>query len=328
MSELMQTAAIGGYFQLELPDSKPHYHQNAQLYQSARAAFRSLLQAGRPRKVFIPKYICDAMISPLHEEKIDYEWYELNDTLDVPNSLALGEEEWLVYVNYFGISQAQVERVMQNFPPDQLVFDFSQAFFDLPVSEALATIYSPRKFFGVPDGGMLQSKIAVNQPSVQDNGSLSRMSHLLKRLNEIPESGYADYLLAEQSIEDSKPMLMSRLTQRLITSIDYEAVKQKRMENFSYLHEKLKSINLLSIPTNNLLAPLCYPLITLDSNLRDKFIKNRIFIPRYWNDATKRLCPETSERMVDRLLPLPIDQRYGQIEMDRMLSLLSDSVHL
>lgn len=327
LSELIQTTAIGGYFQLELPEPKTHYHQNAQLYQSARAAFRALLQAGRPKKVFIPKYICDAILSPLTEEQIEYEWYELNDSLDVSDSVVLGDNEWLLYANYFGICQTQVDRLLQKYSADQLVFDFSQAFFDPPRTEALATIYSPRKFFGVPDGGMLYSKIAVKQPTVQDTGSLSRVSHLLKRLYEKPESGYSDYLLAEQSLEDSKPMLMSGLTQRLITSIDYEVVKQKRMENFSFLHEQLKSINLLSIHAKNQLAPLCYPLITHDSSLRDMLIKNRVFIPRYWHDAITRLSPEISERMVECLLPLPIDQRYGQVDMERMVALILDSIN-
>ena len=328
MSESMPLKAIGGYFELELASDSTPYHQNMQLYQSARAAFRSLLQARRPRKVFIPSYICDAMLSPLQEENIDYEWYDLTEELDVPNSLALDKNEWLIYVNYFGVSQLQVLRVLQNYPSDQLVFDFSQAFFDLPIPEVLATIYSPRKFFGVPDGGMLFSKLAVNQPKMQDNGSLSRMPHLLKRLTEMPENGYSDYLSAEQSLEDSNPMRMSELTQRLLTAIDFEAAKQKRMENFSYLHGKLKSINLLSTPVKQSIAPLCYPFLTHDRNLRDKLIKNRVFIPRYWNDATKRLTPEMSERFIDCLLPLPLDQRYGQAEMDRMISLLSESEHL
>lgn len=327
MPELtQQETAIGGYFQLELSTDNTHYHHNAHLYQSARAAFRSLLKAGRPTRVFIPKYICDAIISPLHEEKIDFEWYELDDSLDVPDSVALKDGEWLLYVNYFGVCQAQVDRLLERYPSKQIVFDFSQAFFDLSKSDALATIYSPRKFFGVPDGGLLLSSIDVNRPQVQDTKSQYRMSHLLKRMCEKPEKGYPDYLLAEDSLADSTPMLMSGLTQSLLRSIDYQFIQKRRMRNFTYLHTRLRSKNALVINEANLVAPLCYPFLTKNKKLRDFLLENRVFIPKFWRDADERVSPAWSEKMINGLLPLPIDQRYGQEEMERMVSLITECV--
>lgn len=324
LCKLSQDTAIGGYFQLELPSENTGYHQSAQLYQSARAAFRALLQAGRPTRVFIPKYICDAIIPPLHEEKINYEWYELDASLDVPNSVALKDDEWLLYVNYFGVCQAQVERLLERYPSKQIVFDFSQAFFDLSKPHALATIYSPRKFFGVPDGGLLLSSIDVSPPQVQDTKSQYRMSHLLKRLWGKPERGYPDYLLAEDSLEDSTPMLMSGLTQSLLRSIDYQSIQETRTQNFNYLHTRLESKNALVINETNLVAPLCYPFLTKNKRLRNFLLENRVFIPKFWGDAEKRMSTEWSEKMINGLLPLPIDQRYGQEEMERIISLITE----
>lgn len=324
MSELILETAIGGYFQLELSLNNKHYHQNAKLYQSARAAFRALLQAGRPTRVFIPKYICDAIISPLHEEKIDYEWYDIDDSLDVPDSVVLRDGEWLLYVNYFGVCQAQVDRLFERYPPKQIVFDFSQAFFDQSKSDALATIYSPRKFFGVPDGGLLLSSIDVSRPQIQDTKSQSRITHLLKRMSEKPEEGYPDYLLAEESLEDSTPMLMSGLTDSLLRTIDYQSIQKRRMRNFIYLHSRLKSKNALVINEVNLCAPLSYPFLTTNKRLRDFLLENRVFIPKFWRDAYKRVSPAWSEKMINGLLPLPTDQRYGQEEMERMISLITE----
>lgn len=326
MSRQSNDQAIGGYFELELPPAGTHFHPEAILYQSARAAFRALLKARRPRKVLVPKYICNAMLSPLIQEAVDYAWYDLDASLNVPNSVELREGEWLLYVNYFGVCQTQVESLLSNYPADQLVFDYSQAFFDPPRLEALATVYSPRKFFGVPDGGMLITSCEVSQKDVWDLNTLSRMKHLLRRLCEFPEEGYQDYLAAESSLEDSTPIHMSRLTQRILASIDYQKVQKKRLENFSFIHYRLKSANDFGFDTSRIVAPLCYPLISNKKGLRELLIKNRVFVPTYWPDARARLGSTWNERMTDGLIPLPIDQRYEQDDMEHILKLIDESV--
>lgn len=266
------------------------------------------------------------MVSPLIQEGQVYEWYQLDSSLNVPCSLELKDNELLLYVNYFGVCQKQVEKVLKNYPPAQVVLDYSQAFFDPPKLDALATIYSPRKFFGIPDGGMLLSRCDVSQPQVQDMGSLSRMTHLLRRMCQTPEHGYSDYIHAEDSLNDSTPMAMSSLTHCLLKSIDYQAVQKKRMQNFVYLHSRLKFDNGFVFDVTDIVAPLCYPFITNIKGLRDYLIRNRIFVPTYWRDAIKRVSGDWTEKMIDGLLPLPIDQRYGKEEMEHMISLISKDV--
>jgi len=132
LSELTRIKSIGGYFDLELPRGNEFsMHENVIYYQSARAAFRSLLQAGKPQRVWLPKYICDAMLSPLQDEGIECSWYDLDENLNVAESIVLGDGEWLLYVNYFGVCQRQVDDLLSRFPVKQIVFDFSQAFFHL-----------------------------------------------------------------------------------------------------------------------------------------------------------------------------------------------------
>ena len=66
--------------------------------------------------------------------------------------MQLREGGWLLYVNYFGICQHQERQVLERFGASRVVLDRSQAFFADPI-DCLATIYSPRKFFGVPTEG-------------------------------------------------------------------------------------------------------------------------------------------------------------------------------
>ena len=326
MSELVRAKSIGGYFDLELPrDNSSHMYDKAIYYQSARAAFRSLLQARKPKKVWLPKYICDAMLSPLIDEGIEYSWYDLDENLNVVESIVLEDDEWLLYVNYFGVCQRQVDDLLSRFPVKQIVFDFSQAFFDIPKSEALATIYSPRKFFGVPDGGLLVTDIDVMLPSQQDDDSLLRMTHLLKRLYVKPEAGYSSYLSSEESLGESEPKQMSGLTRRLLGTIDFEKVRKKRIDNFNYLHNRLKDINLFNLDDSKVISPLCYPFITTNMNLRKKLIENRVFVPTYWNDALDRVDNNWATKMIHNLLPVPLDQRYDLDDMNNLARLLLGS---
>jgi hypothetical protein len=246
----------------------------------------------------------------------------VNEQLEVDANTRTGIDDWLLYVNYFGICNNQVAQLLQRLSPDQVVLDFSQSFFSRPASDALATIYSPRKFFGVPDGGLLISRIPVSHPETQDTGSFGRISHLMRRLGDSPEAGYAEYQHAEESLAECEPKQMSKLTERILSSIDFDSVSKKRRENFLFLHKELGKDNQLSVDASSITAPLCYPLLTGDSGLRGKLINKRIFISTYWTDAISRISDEWTEKLVRNLLPLPIDQRYEQNDMERLLSVI------
>lgn len=314
--------AIGGYFELELPPGKEFY-PDALMFQSARAAFLALLRVGAPRRVWMPRFICGSMFAPLYQADIECLFYSIDDKLDISDQIKLDDGDWLLYVNYFGICSRQVDRVLTRFNPYQVVIDNSQAFFS-PSRDCLATIYSPRKFFGVPDGGLLFSQLQISLPEEEDSGSLNRMVRLLTRLAESPEAGYEDYQRAEMSLQDIEPRRMSRLTQRLLLSLDFEVIRRKRNDNFRSLHERLGEYNPLQIDLSAVDGPLCYPFITKEAGLRQELINERIFVPTYWPDILSREDEGSYEYwMVNACLALPCDQRYDKSEMERILAIVN-----
>ncbi|HHC7318802.1 hypothetical protein G6364_13370 [Vibrio cholerae] len=322
MSDL--TGAIGGYFSLELPQPKEHYHPDLLHFQSARAAFYSLLRTGSPRKVWMPYYICDSMLSPLYEIGVPVSFYSLNSDFSVKDDIELLDGEWIVYVNYFGICGAEQNRLLSKYPKEQLVFDHSQAFFQKPL-DCLATIYSPRKFFGVPDGGMLSTQLKIRNDFVQDESSYDRIAHLLKRTCFAPEKGYADYQMAESSLHSCQPKGMSRFTDNLLKTIDYSAVKNQRNSNFWYLHEALASVNKIQI--DNVDGPMVYPFLMDNVSLKYQLIQRRIFIPTYWPEVAQRGDSGVFERkLIADLNALPCDQRYSVNEMDNILRLINECI--
>jgi len=302
------------------------YHDHSYRFQSARAAFQALLQHIKPKLVWVPKYTCDAIIEPLQHEGIKYAWYNLDLDLAIKSDVSLKEGEYILYVNYFGLSDHHIEKLFRSIPPERVILDFSQAFFSKKWTKALATIYSPRKFFGVPDGGMLETKLPIKLPSQQDDCSVERMTHLLKRLCMEPEDGYIDYQHAESSLSNCNPRKMSRLTERLLQSIDFEKAKKRRYENFIFLEESLRKYNCFDVSVSPNLSPLCYPFMTTDNRLKEYLIKHRVFVPTYWHDAIDRVDHEWADKMIHNLLPLPIDHRYGLQEMMRISELVVEGL--
>ena len=115
---------------------------------------------------------------------------------------------------------------------------------------------------------------------------------------------------------------MSDLTRRLLATVDIGRVAKARRENFMLLHARLAGLNLLSLDATAIAAPMCYPLLIPKPGLRKFLIGKRIFIPQYWEGVGRGDGFEIERFIVDDLVPLPCDQRYGPSDMRRVLDAL------
>lgn len=322
--QLMKDKPIGGYFELELPSENPPIYANAHNFQSARSAFYALLLSLKPEKVWMPYYICDSMIAPLTAAGVEIGYYSLNSDFSIKNDIDLKKSEWLFYVNYFGICGSQQQKILEKYNCLQVVFDHSQAFFQKPL-ECLATIYSPRKFFGVPDGGLVITNQNILTPEDVDQASITRSAHLLKRLGSTPESGYSDFIESEKSLMELTPKKMSLFTQRILASIAYDNCRKKRNVNFKFIHNRLAEKNELShiIDIEDLNGPMIYPFLSNDPNLKKTLIENRIYVPTYWPECERHVCTKSYEKkLVAFLVPIPCDHRYTESDLCRIFNLL------
>lgn len=316
--------AIGGYFELELAPNSHTIHERAQKYQSARAAFLALLQtADGFDRVWMPHYICLSMIAPVHAAGKQVCFYSLEQDMTPEAELTIGPRDILLFVNYFGVCEKQVDAVLERFNPQQVVIDGSQAFY-MEAKTCLASIYSPRKFFGIPDGGLMVCNPPILPPASKDDGSEARMPHLIKRLSGGPESGYQDFQLSEISLDNMEPLCMSTLTDKLFSRCDHESARIARNENFKFLRTGLDKYNTINLPVE-VNGPLCYPFFPASLVDKEKFSKRRIFMPTYWPDVSERVSQDSFEfNLQQRLLPVPCDQRYSPNELETIIELFSE----
>ena len=312
--------AIGGYFALELRDGEL-YHREAFALNSARHCLEYLLRSRNCKKIFVPYYTCEVVVEAIVNAQTEYEMYALTAALEPASLPELQQDELFLYTNYYGIKDTTVADLCRIYG-SQLIVDNAQAFYAAPI-DGIDTFYSPRKFFGVPDGGYLSSSHVNVLPDTIGKSSM-RMSHLLKRIEDGAHAGYPDFQRNDDSLRHLGICRMSFLTEKLLRNVDYENVRQRRWSNFEYLHHRLAPLNRLNIDLASISVPMVYPFWTSNGNLRTKLIKNKVFVAKYWPGvADIPHCPELEKDLVENLIPLPIDQRYSQIDMERIVDLIT-----
>lgn len=304
---------IGGYFELELNKGK-EYHSKAIKLNTGRNAFEYVLKAKKYKKVYIPYYTCEVMLEPIKKLNLDYEFYSIaRDFYPVFDFSTIKKEEVFVYTNYFGICNNQVKQVIDNCK--NIIIDNSQAFFSKPL-KGIDTFYSPRKFFGIPDGAYLYTDKELKE-ELEEDFSKDRVAHLLGRVEDEPEKYYLTFKENDDKLKNQPIKKMSKLTERILEGIDYKKVIKKRRDNYIYLEKLLKGSNKLDILLSEGEVPMVYPYLTDKKGLREYLIKSKVFVAKYWPNVMEGVNKDSLEyELQEYLLPLPIDQRYGIEDME------------
>jgi len=314
--------AIGGYHELELNDNGSIYHDQAIALNTGRNALEFILSNRNYKRIYIPYYTCDVILEPFHKLKIEYQFYHLNKNF-LPILDPIDENEALLYVNYFGLMNNIISKGLTAY--QNIIIDNSQAFFNKP-NKNNSTFYSPRKFFGVPDGGFAYVKSTRNFDLKQDK-SIDRISHLIKRIEYDAESGYQSFIANNIKLENQPILEMSTLTKMLLKNVNFSHIKDIRNKNFEIIHDSLGTMNELSPILNEEIinGPMAYPFLRKgNKKLKLKLIKQRIFVATYWPNVKEWLNREDCFEIYlqDNLIPIPIDQRYGADEMKKIIDTL------
>lgn len=320
--------AIGGYFELELPEAHDFPHSNGVLLNSGRNSLEYILGTlpVKPKKVWLPYYTCEVVLQPFKRLGIDVSFYNVNTSFEIDCYPDLSKNEYIVANNYFGIKDAYVANLCRIYG-ERLIIDCAQAFYMDEIPEAMQ-FYSPRKYFGVPDGGIAFTPYSSEwaQSMVYDE-SYFRCSHLIKRIDISSSEGYADFRNNSEILGRQLPKKMSKFTRRMLESIDYDRMRRTRRCNYKILDEALRQANRLKLPDQDSFAcPMVYPFMTENKILRNKLIDNKIFVATYWQNVLTWRLPDTIEySLANNILPLPIDQRYGIEDMARIISVIKET---
>lgn len=321
MEKNIANRPVGGYFELELGVKSNDFHQQGIFLNSGRNALEYVVVANGIKKLYVPKFTCKVVLEPLRKHGVSIEFYNINDRLEIDDEQQIGSGEFLLYTNYFGIKDGYVKALAERYQ-EKLIVDNAQALFADPIG-GTNVIYSPRKFVGMPDGGIAYSCKRLDD-DFEGDVSYDRFTHLLKRHELLPIEGYSDYRKVEYALANRDIMWMSELSKKIFRSLDVRSIIERRRSNFEYLDRFLSSTNQFVLPDfESFCCPMVYPYYSTDENLRKKLISNDVFVATYWPNVFEWCENDSVEyRLALHLLPLPIDQRYGFDDMDRIIDLV------
>ena len=311
---------IGGYLELERFGGE-EYHSDALAFNTATNALLWLVAQRGIRRIWMPDYLCGSVTAALERvESCEIVRYPVREDLTAELPLeAIDSQDAVYLVNYYG--QLSMESVRQlRGKLHSLILDNVQAFFEKPLP-GVDTVYSCRKWFGVPDGAYLYAD-GLKSRGLPQEYAADRFSHLLGRFEGEASDWYAAYQKNETELEHSPIRLMSPLTHNLLRAVDYSEVAYRRSRNFSFLDGCLKEVNKLHLTVPN--GAFMYPLFLQKGDpqeIRQKMAKKRIYLPILWPGLSGR-----AERISNQILPLPVDQRYDERDLERMISCLREMI--
>jgi hypothetical protein len=279
-------------------------------------------------RAWVPSYICESVINAVGAAGYDIAWYDDRPGEEPLDGFAPARDDIVIVVHYFGFPNALLSELLERRAETSygIVEDCVQAPYTQGVGvEGDYAISSLRKWWPAPDGAAVHAKqeMSFSLAETDEEFVSTRLAAKLLRGAGQCESKYLSWV--EQSEKSLKPIprKVSWLSSQLLEAVPKVAACARRRSNWSTLSEGLEAIGglkplFLDLPDH--VVPLAFP-ITIEGRLRDQlrdhFRKQRIFCPVHWPFMAG--WPDKSRRLSEDILSLPIDQRYDEADMERIL---------
>jgi hypothetical protein len=318
---------IGSYLELDINKTGEWYSgtNNIARLNSARAGIYHAFRLLDCSVLYLPYYICPTVTKFLESKGVVLKRYSINEKFE-PQVTHIEVNACIVMVNYFGILSSKFLAKYVNLF-EKVIIDNGPAFFNPPL-EGCYSVYSSRKFFGVPDGCYVIGNQAEKYTEEYKNDFSSETSLFLFKRHEVGSgAAYEDRMKNENRIDSSDILNMSKLTHTLLKGINYDSIKRSRRSNFDFCLKQYEHLNLLDVGMHldESCVPMVYPLVIEQKNLMEKLRERQIFTGRWWNHVLNEVEPNTFEAWLSNyMLPLPVDQRYPSVELELVFSELTN----
>lgn len=311
-------------------------------YSSGRTALYAILKAIKKQNtggVLLPDYICSTVTQAVIDAEVVYGFYHIDRSMEVDwDSLSrLIDESYyssVLLTNYFGmINLSEVIKVIRKTHPEiEIIVDDVQNLYGcgrLPDFDFAFT--SLRKWLPVPDGAFIITK-SIKKDNLLDDitgknifAEYKFAGNLLKSYGEFVSDQLCLNLIekGEQLLDEGYRCAMSEITRLILPSLDYELISNTRKKNAIYLHNRLSTMGIPHIFSEQAI-PLFVPILisTKRDEVRKELFKRQIFCPSHWPYVSKKINGDNT--LYQDELSLICDQRYGVSEMERILGVLED----
>lgn len=334
---------VGGLFGLQAEkdvgaEAPPFLGPRHLLLVNARSAFVLLARELEPPRVWLPSYLCKTIVQALPGATIHF--YPVDARLQIASNVWISEVQagdLVVFIDYFGFAADSLAIGGVKQRGAWVLEDASQALLSRvtnPLSDFV--VYSPRKFLGVPDGGILlfqSGRSFAYEPLLEPPAAwwLQAWRASLLRREFDRHGGARHWYDLYRAIEDAtpyEPVRMSQLSAWLLQHhFNYAEIARRRIANYQRLLDGLGEYALFpSLPEG--VVPLGFPIcIAQRAGVQQQLFAHNIYPPIHWEIAG--VVPRTygeSHHLASQILTLVCDQRYGKEEMVRTIYLVRQAI--
>jgi len=322
-------------------------------YASGRGALNVILSNIKPiRKILLPSYLCSSILQTIKEIGLNYDFYKINEDFSIDESSLFRKLEKkkcdiVLIINYFGIigqNDFIIKKIKDYDNLINVIEDWSHLSF-IPYD---INYYKPksdfvfgslRKVFAVPDGGFIlgnkkyefKNKLAIDEYLVTTKilGKSIRylfLNNYFNKKDEI-EKIYLKLLENSENYLDKKIMLkgISQISLLLLSKLNFKKIYEIRRQNYLHLLDLFKAdkhldnyIGIIKANLEQKEMPYMMPVYIkqIERNLlRRKLREQGIFCSIIW-EIPEEIVYQVNKKMSKKILCIPIDQRYSEIDME------------
>lgn len=307
-----------------------------------------------PKRCLMPAYMCDSVFLPFLHADWEIFFYHVDQNLETDREdLKRRVEETapgLIFVHcYYGADTCKPIRPFLRECREKgicVMEDVTQSYYlNEAGREADYVVGSLRKWYPVPDGGFVVSDEELTEEEPGSGGFFTekRLEYQQEKWRYLHEQAdpskkremKADFLQKNREMEDWLDQHtdigeMSAQTAGILRTVKEEECRKKRSENYGYLCQRLENKTqfrpILSVRESGA-APLYLAVYAKDRRkLQDFLRENDIYAPVLWPVGKENeACLTAQERYIyEHMLALPMDQRYGQKEMERVAEVMEE----
>jgi hypothetical protein len=304
---------------------------------NARSCLLVALEAARPARVWLPSFLCPLLVDVCRVAGVDHRFYEVDEDLVAvaPSGLPLRQDDMIVVIHYFGFPNPMAAALAAEGRVGWIVEDASHAWLtDGLGRHGQFLITSPRKFLGVPDGGILASTLDVRSltgdldPPPDDWWRIS-LTLALSRRDFDHGADDTEWFGLRRPSADGQPIghhRMSDLARTIISGADLQAIRERRRANYRYLAERLPEIAIWpQLPDE--VTPVGFPVRLRERDrVRMALYEEGIHAQVQWKTADVHTGIPASEELSRRILTLCCDQRYSEQDMGRTVEVIRAAI--
>lgn len=311
------------------------------------------------KKCLMPAYMCDSVFFPFIQNGWQLCFYHVDKSMKANGEelrrMIEVEKPGMLFIHaYYGVDTwSELRLMLRDYQKSGLVImeDVTQSYY-LPIeSKADYIVGSLRKWYAVPDGGFVTTNktIHVEYMVEDDFVSKTRLQMLIQKWNylqeryscESPEKACLDklqeekenYLAVNRKMEaylDEEEIIpyMSETSRKILGEVEEVQCRRQRNENYCILSEGLqnrKSLTLVYPACVKTEAPLYLPVYMDERDSLQNYLRERdIYVPVLWPVGKENLdfITEDEKYIFEHLAAIPLDQRYGKEEMQRIVEVI------